>query len=64
MKLTNLRGILQYVPRFREKTFVLSIDAAVVMDEIFASFLQDIAVLRSLNMRPEKGHVRRAQSSR
>ena len=51
MKLTNLRGILQYVPRFREKTFVLSIDAAVVMDEIFASLLQDIAVLRSLNIR-------------
>lgn len=51
MKLTNLRGILQYVPRFREKTFVLSIDGAVVMNEIFASLLQDIAVLRSLNIR-------------
>ncbi|MBM3846446.1 MAG: amino-acid N-acetyltransferase, partial [Verrucomicrobia bacterium] len=51
MNLSNLRGILQYVPRFREKTFVLSIDASVVMDEIFPSLLQDIAVLRSLNIR-------------
>lgn len=61
MKLTNLRGILQYVPRFREKTFVLSIDASVVMDEIFASFLQDIAVLRSLNIRVVLVHGAAAQ---
>ncbi len=61
MKLTNLRGILQYVPRFREKTFVLSIDAAVVMDEIFASLLQDIAVLRSLNIRVVIVHGAAAQ---
>ncbi|MBI1842818.1 MAG: amino-acid N-acetyltransferase [Verrucomicrobia bacterium] len=61
MKLTNLRGILQYVPRFREKTFVLSIDAAVVMDEIFPSLLQDIAVLRSLNIRVVLVHGAAAQ---
>ena len=28
MKLTDLRGILQYIPQFREKTFILSIDGA------------------------------------
>jgi amino-acid N-acetyltransferase len=61
MKLTNLRGILQYVPRFRERTFVLSIDAAVVMDEIFANLLQDIAVLRSLNIRVVIVHGAAAQ---
>jgi tRNA dimethylallyltransferase len=26
MKLTDLRGILQYIPQFREKTFILAID--------------------------------------
>ena len=25
MKLTDLRGILQYIPQFREKTFVISV---------------------------------------
>jgi hypothetical protein len=28
MKPTDLRGILQYIPQFREKTFVLAIDGA------------------------------------
>jgi hypothetical protein len=26
MKLTDLRGILQYIPQFREKTFIFVID--------------------------------------
>jgi amino-acid N-acetyltransferase len=51
MKPTDLRGILQYIPRFREKTFILSIDGAIVTDENFANILLDIAVLRSLNIR-------------
>lgn len=51
VKPTDLRGILRYIPRFRERTFVLSADAAVVMDENFANILLDIAVLRSLNIR-------------
>ena len=50
MKLTDLRGILQYVPRFREKTFVISIDGAIVTDENFANILLDVNVLRSLNI--------------
>jgi amino-acid N-acetyltransferase len=51
VKPTDLRGILQYVPRFREKTFVISLDGAIVTDENFANILLDIAVLRSLNIR-------------
>ena len=51
MKLTDLRGILQYIPQFREKTFILAVDAGIVTDENFANILLDVAVLRSLNIR-------------
>lgn len=51
MKLTDLRGILQYIPEFREKTFVLAIDGEIVTDERFATLLVDIALLWSLNIR-------------
>ena len=51
MKLTDLRGILQYIPRFREKTFLVAIDGAIVTDENFANILLDVNVLRSLNIR-------------
>ena len=51
MKLSDLRGILQYVPQFREKTFIIAVDAGIVIDENFANILLDIAVLRSLNIR-------------
>ncbi len=50
MKPTDLRGILRYIPSFRDKVFVLSLDGAVVLRETFALLLQDIAVLRSLNI--------------
>jgi amino-acid N-acetyltransferase len=61
MKLTDLRGILQYVPRFREKTFVLGCDGAMVTDENFANILLDVAVLRSLNIRVVIVHGAAAQ---
>src|SRR3954468_17645945 len=61
MKLTDLRGILQYVPRFREKTFVISIDGAIVTDENFANILLDVNVLRSLNIRVVIVHGAAAQ---
>src|SRR5215510_4841929 len=61
MKLTDLRGILQYIPRFREKTFIVSIDGAVVTDENFANILLDVAVLRSLNIRVVVVHGAAAQ---
>ncbi len=51
IKLTDLREILHYVPRFREKVFVISIDGEIVEDENFATLILDIAVLRSLNIR-------------
>src|SRR5256886_1397217 len=51
MKLTDLRGILQYIPQFREKTFILAVDGGIVADENFANILLDVAVLRSLNIR-------------
>src|SRR3954467_5130520 len=63
MKLTDLRGILQYVPRFREKTFVVSIDGAIVTDENFANILLDVNVLRSLNVRVVIVHGAAAQIS-
>ena len=61
MKPTDLRGILQYIPRFREKTFIVSIDGAIVTDENFANILLDIAVLRSLNIRVVLVHGASAQ---
>ena len=51
MKLTDLRGILQYVPQFREKTFILAIDGGIVTDDNFATLLLDVALLWSLNIR-------------
>ena len=61
MKLTDLRGILQYIPQFREKTFVLALDGAIVTDENFATLLLDVAVLRSLNIRVVLVHGASAQ---
>lgn len=51
MKLTDLREILQYIPQFREKTFILAVDGGIVAEENFANILLDLAVLRSLNIR-------------
>jgi amino-acid N-acetyltransferase len=51
MKPTDLRGILQYVPAFRDRVFVIALDGAIVGDENFANLLLDIAVLRSLNIK-------------
>jgi amino-acid N-acetyltransferase len=48
---TDLRGILQYVPQFREKTFVVAVDGAAVADENFGNILMDVAVLWSLSIR-------------
>ena len=61
MKLTDLRGILQYIPQFREKTFIINVDGAIVTDENFANILVDIAVLRSLSIRVVLVHGASAQ---
>ncbi|HTG43071.1 MAG TPA: amino-acid N-acetyltransferase [Verrucomicrobiae bacterium] len=61
MKPTDLRGILQYIPRFRDKVFVLSVDGAIITEENFANILTDVAVLRSLNIRVVLVHGAGAQ---
>jgi len=61
VKLTDLRGILQYVPQFRDKTFVIAVDGDIVADENFANILLDVAVLRSLNIRVVLAHGVAAQ---
>lgn len=48
---SDLRGILRYVPRFRNQIFVVSLDGSIVADENFPNLLLDIAVLRSLNIK-------------
>lgn len=50
MRLTDLREILRYVPRFRDKLFVIALDGAVVESENFRNLLLDIALLRSLSI--------------
>jgi amino-acid N-acetyltransferase len=61
VKLTDLRGILQYIPRFREKIFVISIDGEIITSENFGNILLDIAVLRSLSIKVLLVHGASAQ---
>jgi amino-acid N-acetyltransferase len=61
MRPTDLRGILRYVPQFREKTFVVALDGAIVEDENFPNLLMDVAVLWSLNVRIVLVHGAAAQ---
>ncbi len=51
LKPTDLRGILRYVPQFRDHIFVIAVDGSIVDDENFPNVLTDIAVLRSLHIR-------------
>lgn len=51
MKVSDLRGILTYIPGFREKTFVIALDGALVADDNFPNLMLDLAVLRSLSIR-------------
>ena len=55
-RLTYFREILRYVPRFRDRVFVIAIDGAVVEDENFPNLLLDIALLRSLSIRVVLAH--------
>jgi amino-acid N-acetyltransferase len=64
VKPTDLRGILHYIPHYRERTFVLAVDGAIVTDENFANILLDVAVLRSLNIRVALVHGAAAQIAR
>src|SRR5262245_50109263 len=51
MRLTDLREILRYVPQYRDKTFVIALDGALVEEENFRNLLLDITLLRSLRIR-------------
>jgi amino-acid N-acetyltransferase len=51
VNVTDLREILQYVPRFREKIFVVAVDGEIAASSNFANILLDLAVLRSLSIR-------------
>jgi amino-acid N-acetyltransferase len=64
VKLTDLRGILHYIPQFRDKTFILAIDAGIVTDDNFATLLLDVALLWSLNIRIVLVHGAAAQIAR
>ena len=50
VKPVDLRGMLRYIPQFRDKVFVLAVDGHLVGDEVFAGLLRDVAVLRALNI--------------
>ena len=50
LRLADLREILRYVPQYRERTFVIALDGAIVEDANFRNLLLDIALLRSLNI--------------
>src|SRR3954466_8046207 len=50
LRLAELREILRYVPQYRDKTFVIALDGAVVEEENFRNLLLDIALLRSLRV--------------
>jgi amino-acid N-acetyltransferase len=50
-RLTDLRAILRYIPEFRERTFIVAVDAGIVTDDNFATLLLDVALLWSLNIR-------------
>jgi amino-acid N-acetyltransferase len=50
LRLTDLREILRYVPRFRDRVFVIALDGAVVENDNFRNLLLDLALLRSLRI--------------
>lgn len=50
LRLTDLREILRYVPRFRDKVFVIALDGAVVEEDNFRNLLLDITLLQSLRI--------------
>jgi amino-acid N-acetyltransferase len=61
MKVSDLRGILQYVPRFRDRIFVVAVDGQIVAAPNFANILLDLAVLRSLSIKVVLVHGASAQ---
>jgi amino-acid N-acetyltransferase len=50
LRLADLREILRYVPQYRDRTFVIALDGAIVEVDNFRNLLLDIALLRSLRI--------------
>ena len=50
MEFGDLRGILHYVPKFRNKLFVIKLDGAVVHSDNMSNIVLDLAVLNSLKV--------------
>jgi amino-acid N-acetyltransferase len=50
LRLADLREMLRYVPQYRDRTFVIAIDGAIVECDNFRNILLDIALLRSLRI--------------
>jgi len=61
MNFSDLRSILQYVPQFRGRTFVVALDGAVIDSPDFSNILLDLGVLRSLNIKVVLVHGASAQ---
>lgn len=51
LKPTDLRGILKYVPQWRNHTFVIALDGAVIEEETINNIMLELAVLRNLGIR-------------
>ncbi|MCC5841754.1 MAG: amino-acid N-acetyltransferase [Opitutales bacterium] len=47
----DLRGILKYVPQWRNHTFVVALDGAVFAEEHFSNLMLELAVLHNLGIR-------------
>jgi amino-acid N-acetyltransferase len=50
LRLADLREILRYVPQYRDKTFVIALDGALVETDNFRNLLLDFTLLRSLRI--------------
>ncbi|MCD8482453.1 MAG: hypothetical protein LR015_07200 [Verrucomicrobia bacterium] len=50
LKPTDLRGVLKYVPLWRNHTFVIALDGAVMEEDSLVNLFLEIAVLRNLNI--------------
>ena len=51
MSIANLRGILKYVPQFKDQVLVIAFDGELVESANFSNLLLDLAVIRSLGIK-------------
>lgn len=47
----DLRGILKYVPMWRDHTFVVALDGALIDEDAFGALMMELAVLHNLGIR-------------